>query len=392
MRHLVALGLLSGALQAAPDFARDIRPLLEQHCVKCHGPEKQKGGLRFDTREGAFKTADSGDKPFIPGHADQSRLVRLVTSTDPEEWMPPKGERVPSAHIELLKQWINAGAHWPQNVDEPVVSELAVTAEDRKHWAYLPLQSVSIPTTQGQNPVDRFIRARLDEKRLSPATEAHARTLVRRIYFDLIGLPPTPAEVDDILKAPNVPRLADRLLANPHYGERWARHWLDVARYADSDGQEGDQDRPTAYHYRDFVIRALNDDMPFDTFLRWQLAGDELEPDNPLAIAATGFIVAGPHTVLDVPMEEERVRNRFNELDDMIATTGTAMLGLTLGCARCHDHKYDAIPTRDYYRLMSAFNGGNRAEVPLAPLADARAYREADRKWKAELAVRLRIS
>ncbi len=179
--------------------------------------------------------------------------------------------------------------------------------------------------------------------------------------------------------------LVDQLLASPHYGERWARHWLDVARYADSDGQESDADRPTAHHYRDFVIRSLNDDLAFDTFVRWQLAGDELEPDNPQAIAATGFIVAGTHAVLaDNLMEEERVRTRFNELDDMIATTGSAMLGLTLGCARCHDHKYDPVPRRDYYRMLCAFNGGDRAEVPLAPLEEARRYREAETKWKGE--------
>ncbi len=177
--------------------------------------------------------------------------------------------------------------------------------------------------------------------------------------------------------------LVDQLLASPHYGERWARHWLDVVRYADSNGSEGDADRPTAYHYRDFVIRAFNEDMPFDTFARWQLAGDELEPNNPRAIAATGFIVAGTHAALPLNlMEEERTRERFNELDDMIATTGSAMLGLTLACARCHDHKYDPVPRRDYYRIQSAFNGGDRAEVPLAPLEEVRRYREAEAKWK----------
>src|SRR5204863_5248301 len=207
----------------------------------------------------------------------------------------------------------------------------------------------------------------------------------------LIGLPPTPEQIDKFVRAYEgdvkgaVASLVDELLASPHYGERWARHWLDVARYADSDGQESDADRSTAYHYRDFVIRALNDDMPFDQFARWQLAGDELEPDNPLALAATGFIVAGTHAVLDaVPMEEEKIRTRFNELDDMIATTGSAMLGLTLGCARCHDHKYDPVPRRDYYRILCAFNAGDRAEVPLAPLAEVRRYRDAEAKWKGE--------
>jgi hypothetical protein len=239
--------------------------------------------------------------------------------------------------------------------------------------------------------VDRFVLARLEENKLAPSPPADARKLARRIYFDVLGLPPTPEQVETFVQAfrldarSAVASLVDQLLASPHYGERWARHWLDVARYADSDGQESDADRPTAHHYRDFVIRSLNEDLAFDTFVRWQLAGDELEPDNPRAIAATGFIVAGTHAVLaDNLMEEERIRTRFNELDDMIATTGSALLGLTLGCARCHDHKYDPIPRRDYYSMLRAFNGGDRAEVPLAPLEEVRRHRDAQAKWKEE--------
>jgi hypothetical protein len=274
-------------------------------------------------------------------------------------------------------------------------SEMVVTDQDRKHWAYLPLRSPPLPavrnTSSARTPVDRFILARLEENSLTLSPRTEARKLARRIYFDLIGLPPTPEQVETFVQASAVnsqsavDSLVDQLLASPHYGERWARHWLDVVRYADSDGQESDADRPTAHHYRDFVIRSLNDDLAFDTSVRWQLAGDELEPDNPRAIAATGFIVAGTHAVLpDTLMEEERIRTRFNELDDMIATTGSAMLGLTLGCARCHDHKYDPVPRRDYYRLLSAFNGGDRAEVPLAPLEEVRRHREAEAKWKVE--------
>src|ERR1051325_6082244 len=274
-------------------------------------------------------------------------------------------------------------------------SEFVVTAKDRQHWSYRPLNSPPLPpvknSTAVRTPVDRFILAQLEKNQLAPSPPAGARKLVRRIYFDLVGLPPTPEQVESFAASWAVhPRsavetLVDQLLASPHYGERWARHWLDVARYADSDGQESDADRPTAHHYRDFVIRSLNEDLAFDTFGSWQLAGDELKPDNPRAIAATGFIVAGTHAVLaDNLMEEERIRTRFNELDDMIATTGSALLGLTLGCARCHDHKYDPIPRRDYYRMLSAFNGGDRAEVPLAPLEEARRYRQAQAKWKGE--------
>jgi mono/diheme cytochrome c family protein len=395
---MVVLGSGLRAPAAPPDFAREVRPLLEAHCFKCHGPEKQKGGLRFDTRDGAFLTADSGEKAITPGHASQSRLVKLVSSKKDDERMPPKGDPLSRAQINLLKRWIDAGADWPEaraSAAAQARSELIVTDEDRKHWSFLPLTKPPLPAVRkrdtARTPVDRFILAKLEEKKLSLSPRADSRKLVRRIYFDLIGLPPTSEQVERFLVASkassrtDVEALVEELLASPHYGERWARHWLDVVRYADSDGSESDADRPTAYHYRDFVIRALNEDMPFDVFARWQLAGDELEPDNLRAIAATGFIVAGTHAALPANlMEEERTRERFNELDDMIATTGSAMLGLTLACARCHDHKYDPVPTRDYYRMQSAFNGGDRAQVPLAPLGEVRRFREADAKWKAE--------
>jgi hypothetical protein len=272
---------------------------------------------------------------------------------------------------------------------------MTVKDADRKHWSFLPLSNPPIPSVKNvasvRTPVDRFIVAPLEANQLGLSPQAEPRTLVRRIYFDLVGLPPTPEQVESFLRAfakdsrAAVESLVDQLLASPHYGERWARHWLDVVRYADSDGQESDADRPTAYHYRDFVIRSLNDDLPFDTFARWQLAGDELEPDNLQALAATGFIAAGTHAALpDNLMEEERIRTRFNELDDMIATTGSALLGLTLACARCHDHKYDPVPRRDYYRMLCAFNGGDRAQVPLAPLEEARRHHETETQWKHE--------
>lgn len=273
---------------------------------------------------------------------------------------------------------------------------MIVSDEDRRHWSFLPLTNPPPPAVSHiasvRTPVDRFILAALEEKQLELSSPADARTLARRIHFDLIGLPPTPEQIEAFIAASAgcpqaaVASLVDQLLASPHYGERWARHWLDVARYADSDGQESDADRPTAHPYRDFVIGSLNTDLAFDTFVCWQIAGDELEPDNSGAIAATGFIVAGTHAVLpDTLMEEERIRTRFNELDDMIATTGSAMLGLTLGCARCHDHKYDPVPRRDYYRMLTAFNGGDRAEVPLAPLDIVRRHHESEAQWKGEL-------
>ena len=277
-----------------------------------------------------------------------------------------------------------------------ILARSASVDDTSGHWSYLPLSSPPIPTTgdsgAANTPVDRFILARLAQKNLTLTPQASARQLARRIYFDIIGLPPTPDQLEgfdrDFSIDPQsaVASLIDQLLASPHYGERWARHWLDVARYADSDGQEGDADRRTAHHYRDFVVRSLNTDLPFDRFVRWQLAGDELEPDNPEAIAATGFIAAGTHAELpDRLMEEERIRTRFNELDDMISTTGSAMLALTLGCARCHDHKYDPVPRRDYYRMLSAFNGGDRAELPLATRDAVEQHRKAQKLWENEL-------
>ena len=279
-------------------------------------------------------------------------------------------------------------------------TEMKVTDADRKHWAFLPLQEIvpGAPADKlwARTPVDPFIRLAQEEKGLSPAAPAAPATLVRRIYFDLIGLPPVPEEmtrwIARIGKAPGAVReLVDELLASPQHGERCARHWLDVARYADSSGMEADNDRPHAYHFRDFVIRALNQDMPYDQFVRWQLAGDEIAPDKPEAIAATGFIVAGVSSDINPKLlKEETLRNRANELDDMVSTTGQAMLGLTLACARCHDHKYDPLPTRDYYRLTRIFNSGDRKEVPLAAPPDVKANADALAAWKEESAAAIK--
>jgi hypothetical protein len=261
------------------------------------------------------------------------------------------------------------------------------------YWAFRPLTSKPLPKVKSaasvRTPVDAFILSALEAKGLTLSPPVDRRKLIRRISFDLLGLPPTPAEVEAFVADPDphaYEKLVDRLLASPHYGERWARHWLDLARYADSDGQEGDEDRPTAYHYRDFVIHSLNDDLPYNTFVQWQLAGDEYSPDNPLAVAATGFLTAGPHAVLgDNLMEEEKVRERYNELDDILSTTGQTFLGMTFGCARCHDHKYDPIPTRDYYRMLAAFNTCDRTQAPLLHGEELSSRRKAEADWKDRL-------
>jgi hypothetical protein len=375
------------------DFARDVQPILERACLKCHGPEKQKGGLRFDLRDSALNPADSGAPAIAPGKADDSELIQRVEAQDAEIRMPLKSEPLSVGEIKTLRAWIDGGAHWPTTpAHVSGRNEMIVTDADRQHWSYRPLRGLDPPQVRDpawcRTPIDRFILAALDARGMHPNPPAERRTLIRRVHFDLLGLPPTPEEVNAFIADPALDayeKLIERLLASPRYGERWGRHWLDVARYADSDGLESDADRPTAYRYRDFVIQAINDDLSYQTFVRWQIAGDEYEPDNPSALVGTGFIAAALTEVLTVPMEEEKLRFRFNELDDMAVTTVSAFLGLTLGCARCHDHKYDAIPTRDYYRLQCAFTTTMRDEVLLTTRANADAHREQTSRWQTRL-------
>jgi hypothetical protein len=336
---------------------------------------------------------------LVPGDPAKSPLIQVL-GHDGKIKMPPQG-KLPQTAVDTLTRWVAAGAVWPSvgagqpgEAGKAGASARAVPVDDpARHWSFQPLRRPVAPPVANikwvRTPVDRFILAALEQKRLTPTAPVDRRKLFRRVTFDLIGLPPAPEEVEKFVRDPDpkaYEKLVDCLLASPQYGERWGRHWLDLARYADSDGQESDNDRPTAYHYRDFVIRALNQDLPYNTFVRWQLAGDEIAPDNPLALSATGFLAAGTHANLDsVPMEEEKVRERYNELDDILSTTGSALLGLTIGCARCHDHKYDPIPTRDYYRLLAAFNAGDRAEVPLLPQAEVAVRRKAESAWREKL-------
>lgn len=375
------------------DFLKDVRPILER-CVKCHGPEKQQGGIRFDIPSGAFRAGDSDSEAIVPKDPAKSELVRRIEASDESERMPPKGEPLTREQVQIIRIWIDQGAHWPQTSKAHVEQgELAVNEEDRQHWSYRPLRTVELPTIKDRDwcatPIDRFVLASLEAKSLRPNKPASRRTLIRRVYFDLIGLPPMPDEVDAFVSDPRVSAyesLVDKLLDSPHYGERWGRHWLDLTRYADSNGLETDHDRSNAYHYRDFVIRSLNNDLSYQKFVRWQLAGDEYEPDNPQAIAATGFLTTAPNEILTPNhLEEERLRLRFNELDDTAVTMSAAFLALTIGCARCHDHKFDAIPTRDYYRLQAAFIGTARGNVPLASREDVAKFHKEEAEWKSRV-------
>ncbi|MDH3585203.1 MAG: DUF1549 and DUF1553 domain-containing protein, partial [Phycisphaerae bacterium] len=309
----------------------------------------------------------------VPGDPARGLLLPLLRhEEDPP--MPHKADKLPADQIAKIAKWIELGAPYDRPLVDrraaPLPSRAQVTEEDRRFWSFLPLRNVAPPDVRNaswvRTPVDRFILARLEENGLVPNGPADKRKLIRRAYLDLLGLPPDPQAVEAFVndKSPDAyPRLIDQLLENPHYGERWARHWMDVARFAESHGYEQDYDRKHAYHYRDFLIRAFNADMPYDRFIRWQIAGDEMAPDDPLAMMATGFLGAGAFPTQLTEMEFESAR--YDELDDMTATTGSAFLGLSVGCARCHDHKFDPIPSADYYRLASTFTTTIRSEIDL---------------------------
>lgn len=344
-------------------FKTDVRTVLTETCVKCHGGEKVFSGFDLTTREGLLAGGASGVS-VIAGSAKQSRLIDYLAHRK-QPFMPAEQPRLSDDTISKIAKWIDLGAAY----DKPLIDRaqkrstpLQVTPANRDYWAYAPLPK----TFSRDASIDSFIRARHKEKHLTAASEASRSALIRRAYFDVTGLPPEPPAISAFItdKSPLAyEALVDALLARPQFGEHWARHWLDVARFAESHGFEHDYDRPYAFHYRDFVIRAFNQDMPYDQFVRWQLAGDELAPEDPLALMATGFLSAGVHPTQITVSDAERIR--YDSMDDMLATTGSAMLATTVGCARCHDHKYDPIPTSDYYRMLSAFTTTVRAEVDL---------------------------
>ena len=378
-------------------FNSDVAALLTDHCVKCHGGEKgTKGALDLTTRELALKGGDTGPA-FVPGKSAESLLVQSIRHEDKDLQMPKKEDKLPGDVIAKIAQWVDLGAPYAKALvaGKSTRDRSKVTDDDRKFWSFQPLAKPELPTVKSEDwcrtPIDPFILAKIEKKGIAPSPAADKVTLIRRAYFDLIGLPPTPEQVEKFVNdtAPNAfEKVVDELLASPHYGERWGRHWLDLARYAESHGYEQDYDRPNAYHYRDYVIRALNADQPYDEFVRWQIAGDELAPENPEAWKATGFLAAGTHATQITANQAEK--ERYDELDDMAATTGNAFLGLSVGCARCHDHKYDPIPTADYYRLISTFTTAVRSDYDLeVNPAESRARHAAWEKEHAPLAAAL---
>ena len=346
--------------------AEQVRALFSSRCRECHGPELQEGGLRLDLDP---RNLDETAPVVVAGSRGTSPLHDRVISTDPDRRMPPRGKALSAEEIELVGAWIDAGAAWPEG-----------TWRDPRldHWAWQPVVRPDVPgNAVGAAAIDAFVAARLTESGLAPAPEADRQTLLRRASFDLIGLPPTPDEVAafEADPAPDaLERLVDRLLASPAHGERWARHWLDVAHYADSHGYERDQLRPHAWRYRDWVIDALNADKPYDAFLRKQVAGDVIAPDDPAAVVASGFLVAGPWDFVgQVETQSAPLRRqaRADDLDDMLTQVMAAACGVTINCARCHDHKLDPIPQRDYTALAALLSGVTRGNRPVSPAAVA---------------------
>jgi len=375
-------------------FESKIRPVLVEQCYSCHSQEaatkgKLKGGLYLDSRDGMLRGGDTG--PALSSeHSEESLILKALRYEEYE--MPPSG-KLSANIIEDFERWVAQGAVDPRRAAEPIKQKGMDLESGRKFWSLQPLGSIR--PASGAHPVDAFIRAAQEAKDLAPSEMADPRVLVRRAWFDLLGIPPTPEELQEAIASLGVPEgqkgtvskaawsaLIDRLLERPEYGERWARHWMDIARFAESFGYEQDYDRPNAYHYRDFLIRAFNQDMPFDQMARWQIAGDELAPENPLAWMATGFLGAGAFPTQLTEREFESTR--YNELDDMTATTSVAFLGLSIGCARCHDHKFDPISSEDYYRFAASFTAAIRSEKTLDLDPEANEKIAAEHKLKLE--------
>ena len=348
-------------VQAAEDdgvqfFEQKIRPVLVQHCYGCHSvaardAKKLQGELYLDSAAGVAKGGENGPT-LVKGKSAESLLLKALQYKDDKLEMPPAG-KLPDEAIADFAKWIDMGAPDPRAGEVPVKPTRVIDIEEgKKWWSFQPLHAVTLPDPQ--KPIDGFIRQAQLANGLKPNPPASKEKLIRRAYFDLIGLPPSPEQVAAFVADTSPPafeKVVDELLASPAYGERWARHWLDTARFAESGGYEFDGFRPGAYYYRDWVIRSLNSDMPYDEFVRLQLAADLLAPEDINAAAATGFLVAGPYPGQITAKTVERIR--YDQLDDMMMTIGGSMLGLTLGCVRCHTHKYDPIPHEDYYALAS---------------------------------------
>jgi mono/diheme cytochrome c family protein len=372
--------LATAAAAADVDYTRDVKPLLARHCVQCHGPQKQKAGLRLDTAKAIRDGGDSGPS-LVPGKADDSRILHAVTGSRDASRMPPRGPALSPAEVALLRAWIDAGAKAPADEAAVAAGPAAPT-----HWAFRLVTRPVPPAVKDaawcRTPVDRFVLARLEKVGLRPSPDADRVTLLRRLSLDLLGLPPTPEEVAAFVADPRpdaYERAVDRLLDSPHYGERQARHWLDLARYADSNGFNIDAPR-SVWPYRDWVIHAFNRDLPFDRFTVEQLAGDLLPGAGTEQVVATGF---HRNTLLNQEGGIDVEQFRVESVVDRVNTTGATWLGLTVGCAQCHDHKYDPVSQREFYRLFAFFNSCDEPTLELPTKEQVRRDADATRKLAA---------
>jgi cytochrome c553 len=372
-------------------FQQKVLPIFAANCTMCHGATMQRGRLDLRSEE-SLRWGGTRGPAVVPGQPEQSLLYRLMAHKE-EPAMPLGGAKLSDSDLAIIAEWINklspvttAGNDANNAEHGPPTRKpgYSITAQDRQYWAFVKPTRPAIPTFKNRawvrNEIDAFILSALGAKGLKPAPPATPRELLRRVYFDLTGLPPSPAELAEFLKNPSeraYAQVIEKILASPHYGERWGRHWLDLARYADSGGYEFDYDRPHAWRYRDYVIRAFNEDKPYDQFIREQLANDQLAgSDTSEALIPTGFCRNGP-TVDNADNEE----TRMDELDDMVTTTSSVFLGLTVGCARCHDHKYDPIPQRDYYRMQAIFFPFKKTERTFATPAEQEAFKAKNKEF-----------
>ncbi len=374
---IVAGGLCSAlpsgasAADLVVDYPRDIQPILAKHCYACHGPQAAEGGLRLHAATHALGPTDTGDVVIVPGDAESSRLLERISASDPADRMPPEGTPLSERQIEFIRGWIEQGAIF------------------REHWAFQPISHPQAPVVQhstwARNPIDQFVLHPLESRGLQPSPPADPVVLIRRATYDLTGLPPEPEEVDEFVEDPSseaYERLVDRLLASPQYGEKWGRHWLDLVRFAETNSFERDNPKPFAWRYRDYVIRSLNEDKPYDQFVREQLAGDEMYPRGTASAAASDALIATGFLRLGLWDDEpsDPLQHRYDCLDDIVKTTSQVMLGMTLDCARCHDHKIDPLLQSDYYKMVAFFENvtdmqtrGRNIERPFFPTEDDRA-------------------
>ena len=376
------------AADQAAFFDGKIRPILEQHCYECHShkAEKIKGGFLLDSRAALLTGGNSG-AVVVPGKPAESLLIKAVSYTDPDLQMPPKGKRLSGDQVALLTEWVKQGLPWPGSKDEPVVAAKSrFTDADRAYWAFQPVREPKVPAVEpggwAINAIDRFILHKLKAEGLQPAPPADRVALIRRATFDLSGLPPTPEEVAAFVSdaSPQAyEKVVQRLLDSPRYGERWARHWLDLVRYAESDGYKADDERPNAWRYRDYVIQSFNHDKPYDRFILEQLAGDEIAPTDPEALVATGYL---RHWIYEY--NQRNVAAQWEHIvNDVTDVTGDVFLGLGMQCARCHDHKFDPILQKDYYRLQAFFAPMlPRDDLPLATPQQWMDYKTKLAQWE----------